>query len=356
MNAKPEWVNAMIKAEPKFKEINAKIGAVDWAIEASFARQAIQASKALAECTPQSIQDAIVNVAAVGLSLNPAQKLAYLVPRDGKCVLDISYQGLLKIATDTGSIAWGRAELVYEGETFMYHGPATLPEHEADPFDSRRGTTDGFRGVYCIAKTADGDYLIDTMPADEVYRIRNCSKAFARYANKEGEEWKAGPWVTFFGEMAKKSIIKRAQKTWPRTDKTARLDQAVHILNQHEGLAFSEHQRDYYVKMIEKGDDPLEFLAFTKSLDQRAHTDLYNHWEYGQKVKMKAEADALAQKGWDVLHECVAEIKEAVAKDNDQAVHEILGDMSPNAQELLFHNLDPAEADYCQQIGYGTAA
>jgi recombination protein RecT len=34
-------------------------------------------------------------VAAIGITLNPASKLAYLVPRDGMVCLDISYMGLL---------------------------------------------------------------------------------------------------------------------------------------------------------------------------------------------------------------------------------------------------------------------
>lgn len=350
------WVDAMKAAQPKFQEINKTVGAVDWAREASFARQIIQASDKLQECPPQTVYDAVVNVAAVGLTLNPAEKLAYLVPRDNKCVLDISYRGLLKIATDTGSILWGMPELVYEGDEFVYKGPAEKPEHNADVFASNRGTEEGLKGGYCIAKTKEGDYLVTTMTANEIFEVRRCSKAYMYYANKQGQEHKAGPWVSFFGEMAKKTLIKRAQKIWPRTDKTQRLDHAIHLLNQHEGLSYSDVQRDYYVQQIEKGDDPLEFLAFTKSLDSRAHNDLYNHWEYGSKVKMKKAADDLATKGWELVHQYVAQIKESVQNDDDQSVHEILGEVSPNARDLILHNLDPVEVDYCNNIGYERAA
>lgn len=349
------WVKAVVDAEPKFQKINATIGAVNWDVEANFARQVLQNNKFLSECPPSSIMDAMINVAAVGLSLNPAEKLAYLVPRDGRCVLDISYQGLLKIATDTGSIMWGRAELVYDGDTFTYNGPAALPCHVADAFDHRRGTPEGFRGVYCIAKTKEGDYLIDTMPAEEVFRVRDCSAAYAKYGRSDTPN-KAGPWVTFFGEMAKKTMIKRAQKTWPRTDKSNRLDQAIHILNQHEGLAYTEEQRRFYEQQLTRGDDPLEFLAFTKSLDARTNAALFNHWEYGDKTKMKQAARDLEKQGWDIINETVANIRQAVQEDDDSAVHEMMGDLSPNAQELILNNLEPAEIDYCQHIGYEVAA
>lgn len=350
------WVDAMKIAEPKFKEINKAVGAVDWVREASFARQIIQAAAALQKCPPQTVYDAVVNVAAVGLTLNPAEKLAYLVPRDGKCVLDISYRGLLKIATDTGSIMWGMPELVYEGDDFTYKGPATKPEHDADVFAENRGTDEGLKGGYCIAKTKECDYLVTTMTAKEIFEVRRCSKAYMMYASKKGEEWKAGPWVTFFGEMAKKTLIKRAQKVWPRTDKTQRLDHAIHLLNQHEGLSFTDEQLDFYSRQVEKSDDPLEFMAFTKSLDSRVHNDLFNHWEYGDKTKMKQKARDLESKAWEIVHSIVVGIKQAVENDDDGAVRELLDDLSFNARGIIIDNLDAQSVDYCKHIGYEEAA
>jgi recombination protein RecT len=45
--------------------------------------------------------------------------LAYLVPRDGKVCLDISYMGMMHLAQQCGAIQWGQAVLVREGDQFV---------------------------------------------------------------------------------------------------------------------------------------------------------------------------------------------------------------------------------------------
>ena len=88
--------------------------ALVWKSEANFAMQAVNKNdRAIAafQSNPQSMRDSVINVASVGLSLNPAYDYAYLVPRDNQICLDIGYQGLIKIATDTGSILWAKAEV-----------------------------------------------------------------------------------------------------------------------------------------------------------------------------------------------------------------------------------------------------
>lgn len=176
----------------------------------------------------QSVIDAVTNVSAIGISLNPAKKQAYLVPRDKKICLDLSYIGLLDLAIASGSIMWGQAELVKEKDDFRLNGFDRPPTHERAPFAKNRGE---IIGVYVVAKTHDGDYLTCTMTTDEVDDIRNRSSAWKAWLEKK----KSCPWVTDYGEMSKKTVIKRAYKTWPKTD---RLDKAIHFLNTEgdEGL------------------------------------------------------------------------------------------------------------------------
>lgn len=209
------------QAERKFLEIARETGnLVSFQREAMFALQAIERDKYLPECDPATIRNAIINVASVGLSLNPATKYTALIARKQVCCLDIMYQGLLKLATDSGSILWAKALLVRATDQFEYLGPAQPPLHRFDPFAKleQRGA---IIGGYTIAKLHNADQLVDTMSLEDIERVRDTSTA------------KDGPWKTWFDQMALKTLIKRAQKSWPRTDRLAR---GIEILNEHEGL------------------------------------------------------------------------------------------------------------------------
>jgi len=201
--------------------------------EAEFALQVLYGNKYAMDIAMNnrgSLIAAVVNIAAIGISLNPAKKQAYLVPRDGKICLDISYMGLMDLAIDSGSIRWGQAELVYEKDLFELVGVDKEPVHKRAPFARDRGEV---VGVYVVVKTVDGDYLTDTMSREEIDGIMNRSQSV-----KSG---KSSPWKTDWGEMAKKTVVKRAYKYWPKTE---RLDTAIHHLNTDggEGLAVIEQQ------------------------------------------------------------------------------------------------------------------
>jgi len=248
IKARAPWQNALATSRDKFEEINARNKFVNYDTEAMFALQAITKNDYLmkiANNNPASLRNAVINIAAIGLSLNPATKYAYLVPRDNQACLDISYIGLIKLATDTGSIMWARAELVHEKDVFIYHGATEKPEFNApDPFD--RGA---IKGVYCVAKTKEGDYLSGIMSIDEINAIMQRSMT-----GKNGK----GPWATDFGEMAKKTIIKRESKTWPKTDKSARFDEAIEVINQHDGIDFDVHP---IARAIEKHRDTIDTVV-----------------------------------------------------------------------------------------------
>jgi recombination protein RecT len=192
--------------------------------ESGFAIQALSTDYAMgiAMKNKQSVIDAVTNIAAIGISLNPAKKQAYLVPRDGKICLDISYMGLIDLAVATGAIKWAQAAVVYESDNFQLRGFDEAPLHTFSPFDKNRGA---IIGVYCVVKTADGEYLTHSMPISEVYAIRDRSQSY-----KSG---KSSPWKSDEGEMIKKTCIKQAYKYWPKVND--RLQNAIQYLNTETG-------------------------------------------------------------------------------------------------------------------------
>lgn len=200
--------------------------------EAGFAIQILSGneySMKAAMANRQSVADAVTNVAAIGISLNPAKKQAYLVPRKNKICLDISYIGLIDLAVDTGSILWAQANVVRENDDFVINGFDKPPTHGHDPFGgaAKRGP---IKGAYVVVKTADGEYLTHTMDIAAIYAIRDRSEAW-----KAG---KSGPWASDEGEMIKKTVVKQAQKYWPKTDRSSRVDEAIHLLNTEGGEGF----------------------------------------------------------------------------------------------------------------------
>lgn len=193
--------------------------------EAGFAIQSLSGDYAMgiALKNKQSVIDAVTNVAAIGISLNPAKKQAYLVPRDGKICLDISYIGLMDLAVESGAIKWAQAAVVYEADTFELRGYDEAPLHKFNPFSKDRGSP---VGVFVVVKTADNEYLTHSMAIDEVYAIRD-------RASQSFRSGKASPWKTDEAEMIKKTCVKQAYKYWPK--KNPRLEQAIQYLNMESG-------------------------------------------------------------------------------------------------------------------------
>ena len=226
------WDKFMAPWAGEFNDAN-KYG-LSFEAECHFAKQILMKTQGVmraAQANPNSFHDAIVNSSAIGISLNPAKKHAFLVPRDGAVCLDISFMGLVKLATDIGAIRWAKAELVYEGESFQWVNMTTPPHHDpSDPFADHT-TLDGLRGGYCVAQLSDGSYLVDKMSAADILKVAASSKA------------NNGPWKTWPAEMAKKTLIKRAYKSWPQGAGRERLDQAIHVINEHEGLLEIDNPR-----------------------------------------------------------------------------------------------------------------
>lgn len=222
---------------------------VEWQAESQFAIQALQANDFLAKVAqqnPTSIQNAVINLAAVGITLNPAMKNAYLVPRKvgGKMsvCLDISYMGLMHIAMDSGSIRWGQSVIVRKNDNFRLTGLGDKPMHDHNPFGDRGEII----GVFCTVKTSDGDYLTNCMSIDDVYAIRARSESF-----KKG----MGPWVSDPEEMIKKTAVKQGYKYWPKVE---RLATAIEYQNTQAGEGIETEPVMAHVSEQQQADNQAE--------------------------------------------------------------------------------------------------
>lgn len=183
--------------------------------ECSFALQHLSKNSYLQKATPNSLLTSVLNIAQVGLTLNPVMKLAYLVPRfvNGavECCLEPSYQGLCKLLTDSGSVNNVYAHLIYENDVFeQILGTENTIVHK--PKLGNRGT---IIGVYAVAVLANGSKQCEVMDVTEVNEIRDSSESYKSFKNGKT---KSCIWNDWFEEMARKTVIKRLVKYLPKSN------------------------------------------------------------------------------------------------------------------------------------------
>lgn len=226
--------------QPKQADLVRMIGEDRMKREISFALQAVNMSDQLSKCTNQSIAKAIYNLALTGLTLNPIMKLSYLTPRYNKAIsameaqLTPSYQGLVKLIADTGSVANVFAYAVYKGDTFkLTLGTSPEVHHERG-----MGAKD-IIGAYAVAVLPDGSKVVESMDIDEIHEIRERSDTYQAY--KLGKI-KSCTWETDKGEMCRKTVIKRVSKYVPKTERWLHVQAAIDVDNQEYPATWGQQE------------------------------------------------------------------------------------------------------------------
>ena len=214
--------------------------------EMSFAMQIINTNANVQKCSKESLQRAVYNIALTGLSLNPVLKYAYIIPRwsrDGTtAVLEPSYQGLIKLLTDTGSITAIYAHLVYANDEFSLNYGTNVEIHHKPQMKDRGEII----AVYAVAVLTDGYKQIETMTIEDINAIRDKSESYKAFVAKKVTSC---IWEDHYGEMAKKTVIKRIFKYLPKTDKFNKVANAIAIADEDYGA--TDAQIEYLITMIE---------------------------------------------------------------------------------------------------------
>jgi recombination protein RecT len=137
--------------------------------------------------------------------LLPDGREAALVIFRGKAGPAVQYMpmigGILKKLRNSGELASIAAHVVYEQDRFVY----TLGDNESilhEPLlDGDRGKP---KAVYAIARLRDGSVLREVMTITDVEKVRSVSRARD-----------SGPWVQWWDEMARKTVLRRLAKRLP---------------------------------------------------------------------------------------------------------------------------------------------
>jgi recombination protein RecT len=240
---KYEMAVADQKIKARFLEV---VSEKDYNREINFAIQAIRGNDKLQKCDEQSIKNAIVNVALCGATLNPALQQAYLVPRKGKCCLDLSYRGLCKIAVDSDSVYDIDAVAVFEGDEFDFEmGLNPILIHKPKMHDDDKDKK--VLAVYAIATLHHSIKKFVVLDKEKIERARKSSQYDV-------------VWNAHYDEMAKKTAVKLLYKMLPQTE---RMSTAVSVINEHEGLTLKDERKAKEVMKrfgIEKPEETVEDL------------------------------------------------------------------------------------------------
>lgn len=307
----------------------------------------------VAQERPRSLLAAMTNVASIGLSLNPAKKQAYLIPRkvknsegrwESRIFLDPSYMGLCDIATGTGCVEWIQAEIVCENDTFELNGINQEPTHKRNPFGDRGE----FIGAYCVAKLPSGEFLTTALSAEEINKVRDKSEAW-KAAIERGNAEGGGPWKDFPNEMRKKTVVRNAYKMWPKNAHFDRLAEAVQISNDNEGIEFmatspeiqdyTAEQKHYFDSLIENAD-AMGMFVFMTSVGHGVQSSLYNSFEKGTITKYKNIVKELQNDGRSQIFDIKQVFIDAAQTNDDLAVKELLPDLTQEVTDWILNEVD----------------
>lgn len=153
------------------------------------------------DCTKESVMLSIMTAAELGLEPGGPLGGAYLVPYGNTCQLIPGYRGMIDLARRSGQIKSIEAHAVYEADEFVVEFGLEPKLIHRPTLKTERGEVTAF---YAVAHLVGGGVQYDYMTRADVDAIR-----------KRSRSGNAGPWVTDYNEMGKKTVIRRLFKTLP---------------------------------------------------------------------------------------------------------------------------------------------
>lgn len=171
----------------------------------------VSKSPQLLQADPSSIFKALMQCAELKLYPGPLQEAA-LVPffnskkRCYECNFMPMYQGLVKLATNSGYLKSIYANVIHEADYFDYsYGSGGSLKHQ--PAKQNRGN---LIGAYAFAKTRYDEQIFEVMWAEDIMKIKARSSAkdkdYSPWNQKDFEPW-----------MWRKTVLKQLLKLVPKT-------------------------------------------------------------------------------------------------------------------------------------------
>lgn len=206
-------------------------------------------SPKLAECQPASVFACVIQASQLGLRPGLMGE-CYLIPYKDQCTLQLGYQGLLDLVRRSGLVQSISAHLVHERDEFDVAW-GTQPGIVHKPYLD--GDAGAVRLVYAVAQLKGGGVHAELMTLHDIERIKNRSQNVinaARYG-------KQTPWDTDWGEMARKTVLRRICKYLPKsTDLATALAIDDSAYRGRQALNVQDAITNTFVPPVLTADDP----------------------------------------------------------------------------------------------------
>ena len=242
------------------KQINALLGG-DKEKTDRFLATAYQASQNgnIAKCNGRSVLNAVIQVAQLGLSIDPQIGHAYMVPYKDNATLQIGYRGWVALLKRYGFDV--KSHVVYDVDKFHFEINGWDDSFSFSPnFDSRED--DSFEWVYghmvgvltLIRDAKTGEVFTDFTPKRLIEKLRlssaNQTKAnqYTSERNKQriSQKLPIDIWETWYAEMSMAKAIKRHAKKMPLEETIVKMlkEDDMHEIGEVKTVESDEPKQD----------------------------------------------------------------------------------------------------------------
>lgn len=188
---------------------------------------AVSGSDQLAKCDPLTIAASVVQASILGLEPNSVLGECYLIPywsskaKKHLCQMQPGYQGLVKIARNSGQFSIIDAQPVHEGDEFDFEkGSDTWWRHKW----AKTGTRGRIIGYWAGYVLKDGSKNFEYMTVESIneHRDKYSQGAYLKekgvyVRDKDGNKILQGPWKDSPDWMYRKTPLKQVLKLAPKS-------------------------------------------------------------------------------------------------------------------------------------------
>jgi recombination protein RecT len=207
-------------------------------------------------CDPQSILRCLMDASQLGLEPFTGIDRSYIIPRNNKvtgkkeATFMPSYRGLVDLARRSGQLKSISADIIHENDKFEIEKGLNPRLVHVPNYSKDRGKP---ILIYAVAQLKDGGNQFEVLTFDEVEAIR-----------LKAPSGRSGAWVGSWGEMAKKTAIRRISKLLPMAvefEKAIAYDNAAESGETYYDVDSFEVNETPAEEPVSKADSLVEKLA-----------------------------------------------------------------------------------------------